>query len=342
MGSRAMSKSTSTSKITRSGSWYAMPWMDWNSEVAADRPGTDGREFVHGMTHEFDSSAKTLVHDPGKFVDTWSAAYYNDRAGFGIGQVYCDPDSPDPAALNPDPDGLNNFADGSYIIKLLFSTATDEQLPTMKNALEWQADIFDESSPNVATRGLSRAMRDRSRRYGLLQIDVAVRDDRSATGWLFGTFTYDGRKDGKTAYDRMVPLGLQWGNNPNMTYRETCDGSRNMQSEKIDTAMDRRGRGRRDERTSNLTRPSWLRRSSWLARSTIQRRPAWAATRQPAFPRSPLCPKSRRLRPFLGSTTGKTTADLQDFRMNFYRNVVSGVAFSDTQLIRPTFPCSFR
>jgi hypothetical protein len=34
--------------------------MDWNTEVAADWPGTDGREFVHGFTHEFDTSGKTL------------------------------------------------------------------------------------------------------------------------------------------------------------------------------------------------------------------------------------------------------------------------------------------
>ena len=34
--------------------WYGMPWMDWNTEAASDWPGTDGREFVHGLTHEFD------------------------------------------------------------------------------------------------------------------------------------------------------------------------------------------------------------------------------------------------------------------------------------------------
>lgn len=37
--------------------WYGIPWMDWNTEVTADWPGTDGREFVHGFTHEFNSFA---------------------------------------------------------------------------------------------------------------------------------------------------------------------------------------------------------------------------------------------------------------------------------------------
>ena len=68
-----------------------MPWMDWNTEVASDWPGTDGREFVHGLTHEFDSSGHTLSTLQKTFVDTRSNGYFNDRAAFGIGQVYCNP-----------------------------------------------------------------------------------------------------------------------------------------------------------------------------------------------------------------------------------------------------------
>ena len=101
----------------------------------SDWPGTDGREFIHGFTHEFDSSGDTLSTLQHDFVDTWSGGYFNDRAAFGLGQVYCNPDEPAPGSLNPDPTGLNNFPNGSYIIKLLFSTVTEEQLPIVKNAL---------------------------------------------------------------------------------------------------------------------------------------------------------------------------------------------------------------
>jgi hypothetical protein len=53
----------------------------------------------------------------------------------------------------------------------------------------------------------------------LLQIDVAVRDARAAdtTGWVFGTFIYNGDAAGATPYDRMVPVGLMWGNDPGVT-----------------------------------------------------------------------------------------------------------------------------
>ena len=58
----------------------------------------------------------------------------------------------------------------------------------------------------------------------LIQIDVSVRDDRSTTGWLLGTFGYDGTAKGETPWKRMVPLGLHWGNNPKVTFSETCSG----------------------------------------------------------------------------------------------------------------------
>jgi hypothetical protein len=52
--------------------WYDAPWMDWNTEVASDWPGTDGREFVHGLTHEFDSAENTFGESKLEFVDTWA------------------------------------------------------------------------------------------------------------------------------------------------------------------------------------------------------------------------------------------------------------------------------
>lgn len=204
--------------------WYGMPWMDWNTEVAADWPGTDGREFVNGFTHEFDTNPKTLAESQTEFADTWSGAYFNDRAGYGIGQVWCHPNDPDLDQLNPDPTARNNFGDGAYIIKLLFSTISDEQLPTMVGALEWDANIFEIESPRERNKGPLSKFKRKMGKIRMLQIDVAVRDDRSLTGWLFGTFGYDGRAAGATAWDRMVPLGIQWGNNPELTFNETCPG----------------------------------------------------------------------------------------------------------------------
>ncbi len=45
------------------------------------------------------------------------------------------------------------------------------------------------------------------------QMDIIVKDSASApdTGWVFTTLVYDGRLPGD-AWDRMIPLGAQWGN----------------------------------------------------------------------------------------------------------------------------------
>jgi hypothetical protein len=158
------------------------------------------------------------------FVDTWSGAYLNDRAAFGVGQVYCNPDDPKPGALNPDPMGRNNFANGSYIIKLLFSTVTEAQLPIVKGALTWQGHVFVNDDPTWRNKGPISRFERALGPIRLIQIDVSVRDDRSTTGWLLGTFGYDGTSTGDTPWKRMVPLGLHWGNNPKVTYAETCAG----------------------------------------------------------------------------------------------------------------------
>jgi hypothetical protein len=205
--------------------WYGMPWMDWNTEVASDWPGTDGREFIHGLTHEFDSAGNTFSDKQLEFVDTWAQAYVNDRYAFSVGQVYCNPDDPKPQAINPDPTGLNSMPDGSYVIKLLFSTVNETELPTVKGALEWDADIYVNKSPPYRNAGpLSRFARSIGK-VRLIQIDLQVRDDRSPTGWLLGTYGYNGGAKGNTPWERMVPLGLQWGNNPKVTFAQSCSAA---------------------------------------------------------------------------------------------------------------------
>lgn len=317
-------------------SWYAMPWMDWNSEVAADWPGTDGREFVHGLTHEFDSFAKTLASIQDTFVDTWSGAYYNDRAGFGIGQVYCDPNSPDPSALNPDPTGRNNFADGSFIIKILFSTVDVAHLPTMVDTLEWEADIFIDTDPNHRNEGPIARYERKVQTVRLLQIDVAVRDDRSITGWLFGTYAYDGRTDGKTAWDRMVPLGLQWGSNPDVTYAETCDDSGTCSQDLLTQQwIDKDAVAEFNTPPLNLDHLGFGGR---LAGPVDNPKAACMSCHQTAgFPTVSIEPEASTLAAVLGLDDTKTTADHQDYRLNFYRNLVSGVTFSDSQLYSADF-----
>lgn len=48
------------------------------------------------------------------------------------------------------------------------------------------------------------------------QMSVAVKDSAASpqTGWVYGAFVYDAASEGETPWDRFVPVGAMWGNDP--------------------------------------------------------------------------------------------------------------------------------
>jgi hypothetical protein len=83
-------------------------------------------------------------------------------------------------------------------------------VPYLVNPIEWQA--YAEVSDRDRTRKL-QALR-------LLQMDVMIRDDRAlnlnGTGWVFGTFCYNGILDNRDRWYNLVPVGIQWGADPKL------------------------------------------------------------------------------------------------------------------------------
>jgi hypothetical protein len=55
----------------------------------------------------------------------------------------------------------------------------------------------------------------------LLQMDIMVRDERATkingTGWVFGTYCFNGKVGSPNPYENLVPVGIQWGNDPTVT-----------------------------------------------------------------------------------------------------------------------------
>src|SRR4051812_30941823 len=149
--------------------WFHAPWMHF---------GAKGGEFIHGLTRERMSPKKELAPTQTKTAQAWAVSMYNPRGGYTLGQVWKNPNAPDPSKAK--------FPEGTVAFKLLFTTATVSQVPYLKDSLEWQADI--NRAKGAGARPTVR----------LLQIDVAVRDKRanSTTGWVFGTFIYNGKKAG--------------------------------------------------------------------------------------------------------------------------------------------------
>jgi len=165
--------------------WYHAPWLDTTPS---------GREFIHGMTKERGSRPGELGPAQTSAHDNWAVGFYNARGGYTIGQVWKDPNHPDPRKAI--------FPSDTVACKLLFSTAPISEVPFLDGSLEWQGDI-NRASGNGPRPTLH-----------LLQLDVAVKDSRanSTIGWVFGTFQYE--KAASTSanwWDHMVPVGLMWG-----------------------------------------------------------------------------------------------------------------------------------
>lgn len=206
--------------------WFHVPWMAYDL--------TRGREFVHGMTNERTVPLSELV-EPGEareelaglhglpdamlrdpvagdtLFESWAVGMYNPWGAYAIGQTWPASGRPVVDTVAPGkyrPRGLP-FPQGTLVAKILFSTASEAQVPYLQGSPTW---LVDRHVQDAATGEYSCPRKPQPVR--LVQMDVAVVDERSPTGWVFGTFAYNGTSNGATAWDRMSPVGLQWGNDP--------------------------------------------------------------------------------------------------------------------------------
>lgn len=185
--------------------WYHAPWMHY---------GSSGREFIHGLTRERNSRPRELHPQQASIHQNWAVSLYNDRGGYVIGRVWSDPTNPQDAGVL--------FPEGTVSVKLLFTSAPSSEVPFLVNAPEWQAQIHA-TVAETETRSVQTVR--------LLQIDVAIKDSRfgNPTGWVFGTFIYNGDVTHPAPFDRMVPVGLMWGNDPGVTPEQVEAGSATIQ-----------------------------------------------------------------------------------------------------------------
>lgn len=176
--------------------WYNDPWLG------------AGREAIHGLSVALASVDPSLFrrNRPAKPYSTYSVTYYDRTAGHTLGKIW------GASALVPRVDKASTqYAEGAVIVKLAFTTADPSVWPAMEGALAWPAMV----STNATTGQFDEPT---LHNLYLLQVDVVVKDTQSApkTGWVFTTLVYDkdARDRGNGIWDKMVPLGAQWGNDP--------------------------------------------------------------------------------------------------------------------------------
>jgi hypothetical protein len=174
--------------------WYHAPLMNYYHE----------RELVHGVTEERPLEGPELGIKRGVTVRNFAVGFYNDIGAYSFGQVFASPNRPDASKAQ--------FEEGAMVFKILFSAATPDNFDDppgdiLEGAPSWQ--IATQEKPT--TEGVLTTVR-------LLQMDVAVRDDRAQpSGWVFGTFAFDRTATDEPAWKRLRPVGLMWGNDPGIT-----------------------------------------------------------------------------------------------------------------------------
>lgn len=177
--------------------WYNEPWLG------------SIRESIHG-TYSAGQFGPEVFPGTGLTTtfDTHVLTYYDERAAYSLYKVW------KAEANNPDIKTENfQFDEGSVIVKAAMFVSDDpnhqtDWWPVTKGAAEWPLYLaIPESSPGPTAVLKSYVM----------QFDIIVKDSVSApkTGWVFATLVYDANAAGD-AWDKMVPLGVMWGNDPDV------------------------------------------------------------------------------------------------------------------------------
>jgi len=165
------------------------------------------RDPIHGTYAgtQFDPTSFPLSNLRKKLMTDYVLVYYNNVAGYTLGKIW------GKTATAPNLKDAQ-FEDGAIIIKLALTDATADYWSPMEGAQTWE--LFPPvPNPNgspipIAPKKVVKA--------AFFQFDIIVKDTKTSpkTGWVFATLVYD--KSVLGAWDRMVPMGAMWGNDPNL------------------------------------------------------------------------------------------------------------------------------
>ena len=180
--------------------WYNEPWL-----------GSE-REAIRG-TYAAGEFGPEIFPDTGlrATFNTHVLTYYDARAAYTLFKLW------GAAATNPDIKTANSqFEEGAVIVKAAVFASIDPKQKTdwwdaMKGAPVWSLFIDQSQSPNSPQPPQVWP-------GYVAQFDIIVKDTKSSpiTGWVFTTLVYDASAPGD-GWDKMIPLGAQWGNDPQAT-----------------------------------------------------------------------------------------------------------------------------
>ncbi len=182
--------------------WYDMPWM-------ASGDAENGRDPILGSFTGQVLLQQTFAQSGLKTdIQNHTVIYYDATAAGMLKKLWANLFRPDRTRVV--------FPEGSLIIKAGAVTATPQEWPILDGTAQWtvfRPDVDNvkqqRSQPNPQWQPKLLTLR-------ALQFDIIVKDSVASpqTGWIFMTYIHDKNAPGTRPWDKLVPLGAQWGNDP--------------------------------------------------------------------------------------------------------------------------------
>jgi hypothetical protein len=191
--------------------WFDMMWSAQGSRLPdGSIDPNSGREALLAsytgqilLPYTFDDPV------PAVPFQNHAVIYYNDVAAGLLGKIWKDPYEPD----------LKNtqFPEGSIVFKVESATLTPEQWPPLEgSAVSYvyrptvamiQDPHCNPVKPEVVPVYFS-------------QMAVKIKDSVASpeTGWVYMAFAYDATANGANVWDKAVPVGAMWGNDPQFAH----------------------------------------------------------------------------------------------------------------------------
>lgn len=182
--------------------WYDMPWV-------AQGDAENGREPILGSFTGQIVLKRTFAASGLKVdLQNHTVIYYDATAAGTLRKLWANP-------MRPDRSGVN-FAEGAIIVKAGAVSPTPAEWPVVEGAATWT--VFRPPVSQVVAHNQGKAVTWKPELTPLraLQFDIIVKDKVASpqTGWVFITYIHDKSAPGRGAWDKLVPLGAMWGNDP--------------------------------------------------------------------------------------------------------------------------------
>jgi hypothetical protein len=178
--------------------WYSEPWTGYL------------REATHGVYVGSSPFPAELFAASGltKPFSTYVLTFYDKRAANTFYKIWGK--TAQKPVLQTD---AAQYAQGAVVVKAAFSTANADVWPVMQGAQQWSVYISTNATNHPKPTPVPQMDQ-----VSFFQFDIIVKDSQSApqTGWVFSTLVYDKDAPGNHFWDRMVPLGAMWGNDPDV------------------------------------------------------------------------------------------------------------------------------